>query len=277
MKKLGVIITIIFVLFGAVFLYKHNINKIKGNSKEEVNIQKKTNEMVESFNGKPLIYNNSSIPVLMYHSIDYEQGNELRVPKEKFDEQMKFLKDNGYTTLSLEELHSFFKDNKPVPEKSIVITLDDGYIDNYLNAYPILKKYEFIATVFVITSTIDNNNKCLNSIQLKEMEAEGIDIESHTVNHEELAGLSYEKQLNTLKESKDHIEKLLNKKVYYIAYPVGKWNSETLRATKEAGYKMAFTTKNSTSNKSNGLFTLNRIRISASCNINQFKKLIEQK
>ena len=77
----------------------------------------------------------------MYHSISYEKGNILRVSKENFRKQMKYLKDNNYTTLTLDELYNYMKTGKIVPKKPIVITFDDGYKDNYTNAYPILKEF----------------------------------------------------------------------------------------------------------------------------------------
>lgn len=256
---------------------KATANSGKTNSDCNKNFKDRGNEAINpegKCENKPLINNDKSVPVLMYHSIGFEKGNELRVPVEKFSEQMKFLKDNGYTTLSLDELYDFFNNNKHIPSKSIVITFDDGYADNYSNAYPVLKECGFKATMFVITSTIDKNNSCLNSSQLKEMQNNGISIESHTVNHVELDKISYAKQLYTLKKSKDMIENILDNKVYYICYPVGKWNNDTLKAAKQAGYKMGFTTKNSLSNKANGLYTLNRVRINASYGITTFKKVI---
>lgn len=279
MKKLFkiIILTIIVILVFSTYRdisTKTHLNE--GNiSSANLSSQDMESSKIRSFDKQPLIYSDKSVPVLMYHSIDFEKGNELRVPKEKFREQMKFLKDNGYTTLSLDELYEFFQNNKPIPSKSVVITFDDGYVDNYLNAYPVLKEFGFKATIFVITSTIDNNKACLNSDQLKEMQKNGIDIESHTVNHEELNKISYTKQIDTLKSSKYAIENLLNKKVYYIAYPVGLWNNDTIEALKQAGYRMAFTTKNSWSNKENGMSTLNRVRISASYEITTFKNILK--
>jgi len=79
------------------------------------------------------------LPVLMYHSIGYEKGNTVRLPKEKFKEQMHYLKNNDYITLSLNEAYDFFVSNKPIPEKALVLTFDDGYLDNYTEALPILK------------------------------------------------------------------------------------------------------------------------------------------
>ncbi|MBV7275402.1 polysaccharide deacetylase family protein [Clostridium sp. PL3] len=224
------------------------------------------------FKEVPLKQNDKSVPVLMYHSIDYEKGNELRVPKEKFREQMQYLKDNGYTTLTFDELYDFLVNNKPVPEKSVVITFDDGYEDNYQNAYPILKEFGFNAAVFVITNAVDNEKPFLTSEQLNEMEKNGIEIESHTLAHDELNKLSYDKQVTTLKGSKAFIEKTLNKQVKYIAYPFGKWNDDTIKALKDTGYDMAFTTVSGWSDKSQGMYTLSRVYISANYDINEFKR-----
>ncbi|ACO84762.1 polysaccharide deacetylase family protein [Clostridium botulinum] len=250
----------------------NNISEKKAQSKKQESNIKNTD--VRSFTKEPLIYNDKSVPVLMYHSIDYEKGNELRVPKEQFKEQMEYLKDNGYTTLTLNELYNFLKKNKPIPEKSIVITLDDGYVDNYTNAYPILKELGFNATVFVITSNIDKDKRTLTSKQIKEMDEAGIQIASHTYNHDKLDDLSYEKQLQTMKKSKDDLEKILNHKVDFIAYPYGKWNEESIKAAKDAGYKMAFTTQGGWSNKQDGIYTLNRVYISSLKGIDNFKDRI---
>lgn len=181
------------------------------------------------------------IPVLMFHSIAYEKGNILRIPQDKFAAEMKWLYDNGYKTLTLDELCNGIANNKPFPEKSVVLTFDDGYGDNYVNAFPVLKQYKFKATVFMITDKIDDaQNGYLTSAQLKEMQNYGIDIECHTVDHKDLDTLSYKKQLSELTDSKAKLEALLNKKVDYIAYPSGKYDDSTLKAAKEAGYKMCF-------------------------------------
>lgn len=232
------------------------------------------NKKEREFKYGTLKYNNTSIPVVMYHSIDYEKGNELRVPKEKFREQMKYLKDNAYTTLSLDELYSFIINNKPIPEKSIVLTFDDGYKDNYNNAYPILKEFGFNATVFVITNCVDKEAAFLTSKQLKEMEKNKIDIESHTLNHDKLDKLSYDKQIETLKGSKEYLEKLLNKKIKYIGYPYGEYNDTAVKATKDTGYTMAFTTESGWANKNQGVYTLHRVYISANYNMEEFKRRI---
>lgn len=182
-----------------------------------------------------------SIPVLMFHSIAYEKGNILRIPQDKFAAEMKWLYDNGYKTLTLDQLYDGISNNKQFAEKSVVLTFDDGYADNYTNAFPVLKQYNFKATLFMITDKIDDaQNGYLTSAQLKEMQNYGIDIECHTVDHKDLDTLSYKKQLSELTDSKAALEALLNKKVDYIAYPSGKYDDNTLKAAKEVGYKMCF-------------------------------------
>lgn len=233
----------------------------------------------DRFEGKTLKYNDKSIPVLMYHSIEREvlpngQLNELRVPKEIFREQMKYLKDNGFTTLTIAEAYKFLAKNEGVPEKSIVITLDDGYVDNYTNAYPILKEFGFNATVFVITGVVDKDPNYMTSVQLKELEANGIEIQPHTVNHEKLSELSYDKQLATLKESKEFVEKLLNKRADCIAYPYGMYNDNTIKAAKEAGYTMGLTTNGKWSGKEDGILTLDRVYISSLRDFANFKERV---
>lgn len=214
------------------------------------------------------------VPVLMYHSIGYEKDNPVRLPIENLEKQMKYLKDNNYTTLSMEDLYNYFENNKPIPEKSIVLTFDDGYLDNYTRLYPILKKYDFKGTIFVITNAIDKEKDYLLSNQLKELDKDCLAIESHTAGHENLSELPYDKQLKTLKTSKEYLEKTLNKKVTYIAYPYGKYNEETLRAVKDAGYKMAFTTDGKWSDKSDGILTLDRVYISGFFDLDTFIRRI---
>jgi peptidoglycan/xylan/chitin deacetylase (PgdA/CDA1 family) len=216
-------------------------------------------------------YTIHGVPVLMYHSIAVEEGNPIRMPVEQFDSEMKYIKDQGYTTLTMKELYSYFENQVPVPEKSIVITLDDGYSDNYTAAFPVLKKYGLKATVFMVTSTIDVNPNCLTSAQIKEMDKAGIQIESHTVTHRDLDSLSYSEQLAELKDSKAALEKLLGRTVDYVAYPTGKYNDNTVKAVAEAGYKMAFTTNGRWSDKSDGILTLDRVYVSTFHSMDVFK------
>jgi peptidoglycan/xylan/chitin deacetylase (PgdA/CDA1 family) len=277
-----VVLSMIVVIIGVFALWqgfskspeKKQNNLAKKNTAGKA-VSKSTIKTIKNRNfSGDIIYNNSSIPVLMYHSIDYEKGNELRIPKDIFEKHMKYLKDNKYTTLTMNEFYSFVKNNKPVPKKSVLITFDDGYRDNYINAYPILKKFDFKATIFVITSTVDKDSHYLSSKEIKEMVDNGIDIESHTVNHDKLEGLSYDDQVKTLKASKQFLEKVMNKKVDYIAYPYGSYNDNTEKAAEACGYKMAFTTQSGWANKNQGIYKLHRVYISLSHDMKEFERRV---
>jgi len=213
-----------------------------------------------------------SVPILMYHSIAYEKDNPVRLPIENLEEQFKYLKDNGYYTITLTDLYNYFMTDTPIPEKSVVLTFDDGYVDNYTAMLPVLKKYNFKATIFVITGAIDKSANYLTSSQLIEMERYGVDIESHTVSHENLKDISKDKQLETLIKSKEDLEKMLNKKVNFFAYPFGGYTKTSIEAVREAGYTMAITTDGRWASKSDGIFSLHRVYISGFHNIEEFKK-----
>jgi len=213
---------------------------------------------------------NQGVPVIMYHSIAYEEGNPARLPVENFKAQMQYLKDNNYTTLTLDELYKYYTEDYPIPEKSVVLTFDDGYDDNYTSAYPILKQFGFKATIFLISDFIDKMPGYLNSTQVKELNANGMSIECHTVDHPHLDQLTVDQQKLELENSKQAIEKLLNKQVKYIAYPYGGYNQDTLSLVSQLGYSLAFTTDGRWSEKSDGLVTLDRVYISGFAPLEKF-------
>lgn len=213
------------------------------------------------------------VPILMYHSIAYQKGNDLRIPKDKFYLEMNYLKGKGFTFINLDELYSIFSGIAKPPKKPIVITLDDGYEDNYINAFPILKKFGIKATIFDITDCIDKDNAYITSDQITEMIKSGIDIESHTYNHDDLSKLSYKAQYQTLEKSREELESIEGKRIKYIAYPSGAYNNYTESAVKDAGYIMAVTTKPGFSSKTNGLFFLHRVRISNNLSLKQFESI----
>ena len=221
------------------------------------------------FEGLSLKDNSVGVPILYYHSIQKNGENELMMNPELFRSQMQWLKDNNYTSLTLEELYNYIKFNTPVPEKSVVITLDDGYVDNYTNAMPIINEFDFDATIFMVSDFINNPN-FLTENQLKELEKNKITIESHTVNHLNLANISREKQKEELEESKKHLGSLLNKSVDYIAYPYGSYTDDTKDIAVETGYKMGFSTNSGWASGNSDLFSIPRVYMSDFYDMNEF-------
>ncbi|MDD3223745.1 MAG: polysaccharide deacetylase family protein [Clostridium sp.] len=255
------------------------VQKVLKNKKIVKKVKKDTEDKIRTFKGANLMYNDKSVPVLMYHSVNNlgAENNAAVVPVDLFKKQMQYLKDNGYTTLSLDELYNFINNNKPVPKKSVVLTFDDGYEDSYTNVYPVLKAMKFRATVFVITALTDKPGPYITSKQIKEMDENGMNIESHTVNHDKLGTIPKDKQYETLVQSKQALEKILKRKVKYIAYPFGSYNQYTADEVKKAGYLMAFTTNAGWAGKSTDILMLNRVFVNPLRNFNQYtERLVNQ-
>lgn len=215
------------------------------------------------------------IPVLCYHDVIAEESdNDMLMLAERFEEEIKYLHDNGYTSITMDQLYDYLENNKEVPKKSVVITFDDGYIGNYTYAYPILKKYNMHATIFAIPSMLQNPTY-LNEDQLRELSDNNIEIQSHTFNHEHLSTLTEEEQFKTLKESKESLEKILGKEVNYIAYPYGESNADSRKAAEKAGYKLAFSLNGANADRSDNVYNVDRLYMSNNYSLEQFINKIE--
>jgi peptidoglycan/xylan/chitin deacetylase (PgdA/CDA1 family) len=207
----------------------------------------------------------SKIPVLMYHRLttDPHKTDSLTILQKTFSEHMNYLKAHGYNTISIDQLYSYRTKNTPLPKKPVMITFDDGYVSNYTMAYPILKANKQKATVFMIANEIDIKSDALTSKQLKEMDVNNFRVESHTNKHENLATLTYAEQLATITKAKQTLEKLLGRRVRYLAYPFGAYNSNTKNATHDAGYKLGISTDAGFTSKQDNRYTINRIFINS--------------
>jgi peptidoglycan/xylan/chitin deacetylase (PgdA/CDA1 family) len=216
----------------------------------------------------------TTVPVLMYHSITYVKDNTACVSKEIFEQQMKWLDDNGYKTLTLDELNEHLQTNAGFPQKCVIITFDDGYSDNYSTAFPILKKYDFKATIFMISSNINTSNY-LTEQQLKEMSKSVFSIQGHTVTHPYLNKLTEAKQYEELADSKATLEAITGKKVEFLAYPYGKYNSDSIHALKTLGYKLAFRMSGGFAKLSDKPYELPRVYVGN--NLDKFIAAVENK
>lgn len=229
-------------------------------------------EKMDSFRS---LFSSGKVTILMYHNISEGQEDYMNVPKYKFKEQMQFIKDNGYNVIGFDDLYSYYTDGTPIDDKSIIITFDDGYLNNYIYAYPILKEFGFEATLFMITSKIDQKFY-LSKDMIKEMDSNGINIQSHTVSHPELSKLSYEEQLYELSESKKVLENILGREISYVSYPYGQFNKSSIMIAKKLHYKLAMGTIPEKAKRRNGLYNLNRIGVLGNLSIDQFKQLLNR-
>ncbi|ACV63802.1 polysaccharide deacetylase [Desulfofarcimen acetoxidans DSM 771] len=225
------------------------------------------------------------VPVLMYHKVNPDSGAGgfgLRVTPENFDWQMHYLKKNGYRSISLGDMLDSFQHKKALPKKPVIITFDDGYQDNYRYAYPILKKYNYTATIFVVAGLIGKTNefdvkkhlqpenKMMDWSEIISLDNAGITIGSHTLTHPHLTGLSDAEARQEIMVSKKVLEAKLGREVQFFCYPYGEYNESMVRLVKEAGYRAATTTKQGLNYQNTDAYLLKRIRIMGKYNHEKF-------
>ncbi|HEM3568728.1 TPA: polysaccharide deacetylase family protein [Streptococcus suis] len=208
------------------------------------------------------------LPILMYHAIhvmapEEEANANLIVDPTTFESHLKALQDAGYYTLSPEEAYKVLTENVlPAGKKVVWLTFDDSLWDFYSYAYPLLKQYQMKATNNVITGFTEYGQAgYLTLDQIKEMQTAGLSFQGHTVNHPDLEYSSIEDQTNELTSSKAYLDSQLNQETIAIAYPGGRYSADTVALTEQAGYKLGVTTNNGLASASDGLLTLNRVRI----------------
>jgi peptidoglycan/xylan/chitin deacetylase (PgdA/CDA1 family) len=207
------------------------------------------------------------LPIVMYHSVSPSASRQtmLAVKPETFERQMRFLRDNRYNVITLEELVALIKDKKKIPPRTIVITLDDGYRDNYTYAFPVLKKYGLCATIFIIVDEVGRpQNDRLNWNQIKAMQDSGLIVfGSHALGPEPLNKIKSEEEVkNQVFLSKQILEQKLGKKVYAFSYPEGRFNPKIRQLVIDAGYKVAVATNPGKRYPGDDVFALKRLRIS---------------
>jgi len=200
------------------------------------------------------------VPIMMYHSVNYEtQKNVNTVHPQNFARHLEFLKKNHYQVISLPELVQAIAAHKPLPRKSVVITFDDGYEDNYTHAFPLLKRFGFPATIFLIADEIGKAGY-LTLEQIKEMEKAGVTIGAHTRTHAYLPELSVDRQLEEVTGSKKILEKKLGHPVEHFAYPNGGFSEQIKILVREAGFKAACATNRGYDRLNQDRYELKRIR-----------------
>jgi len=203
----------------------------------------------------------------MYHYIskpaeDDPARKTLSVSKEKFEEQLKEIKDLGYKTISLYDLNEALKGNKEIDKKSIVLTFDDGYIDNYINAYPLLKKYKMTGTFFIVPGFIEDKSEIYMSWDnAKEMHKNNMDMEVHTMKHVDIRSLNYAGMQYQINNARTLIKEKLNKDAKMFAYPYGFHNYNNINFLTNNDYNISVTTVNGTYHTLKTRQQLPRIRI----------------
>ena len=209
-------------------------------------------------------------PVLMYHAVSDDTWGikELFVRPSEMEKQLKYLVDHGYTTVTFEDLDRIDSIKKPV-----FLTFDDGYKDNYEELFPLLKKYNCKATVFMISGKLGKKHY-LTEEMIREMADSGlVSIQSHTVSHPKLAEITGEKLRAELRDSRVEIARLTKRIPFVLCYPSGSYNDETRRVGAEYyqfGIKMTGGGYNTSANP----FLIPRYYVSRTTSVSSFASMI---
>lgn len=208
------------------------------------------------------IYTNYSVPIIMYHNVGVgDKYENIWITPDNFDDQLSFLKKHKYNVVSMDKLVDMIKSGGSIPRNTVALTFDDGEVNNYEAALPILSRHGLTATFFVPSAKIGKKGR-LNWEQLRQMVKSGMDIGSHTHNESYLPDLSEEEQKNEIFQSKEVLEKMLKVKINHFSYPVGGFNEKMKNWVKEAGYTSASSTNRGKDYSNNDLYELKRIRLS---------------
>jgi len=214
-------------------------------------------------------------PVIQYHKIDLP-GVDAKVrggftPPRRFARQLMFLKQRGFTFFTATELIEHYRQRGEFPRNGLAITLDDGWADNYTNAFPVLRRLGIKATIFLVTSCIDQvsdkavaegeaGRQHLSREQIIEMSHHDIEFGSHTVNHRLLHELKADEIKFEIEEAKRQIENLVQQPCQTFAYPAGYFTPTAQQIIEDAGHIAAFSTEYGPDDRVD-LFAMNRVEI----------------
>lgn len=211
------------------------------------------------------------IPILMYHRIATIPGERNSLPAEKFKEQLDYLQRHDYNTITLNDLYNHYFQETPLPRHPIILTFDDGYEDNYRVALPMLRERNMKAIIFPIANWVGKENKwekfnlkntrTMDWEQLREWQAAGMEIGSHTLDHPFLTQCDEYRLEQELMTSKMILEERLGNKIDFLCYPYGFFNDKTIAVAKKSGYKGALAIYENAPLWKQDMFALPRIPI----------------
>lgn len=219
------------------------------------------------------------VPILMYHYIganpnpgkDLARDN-LSVTPDEFEKQLDYLNVQGFNSISLDTLYAGLKGTISLPPKPMVLTFDDGYIDFYINAFPILKRFNIHATSFLPTQLI-GTGYYMNWNQVAQLQSSGlISFQAHTLHHSDLTTLELELAKQEILQSKKELESRIGVPVNWFSYPYGSSNELLWELVKQAGFVGGVGTWTGSNINEGNIYDLPRIKIPGGESIDSFAK-----
>lgn len=263
---------------------------LKTKLETEVNLNNIVNQIEKKYFSLYVDKKKWEIPVVMYHRVINSSENEgvhgTYIYEDNFRKHMKYLKENNYEVITFKDLDKLswrnrFNNNK----KYIIITFDDGYVDNYELAFPILKNFSFKATIFLMAESTynewdvrDSSEKkfpLMSKEQIMEMQDYGIEFGAHTFNHPKINKLSENEIKRQVVDCKKVLEEKIENKIITFAYPYGILNDYAKKMAKQAGYTFAVATDSGSVCLSDDLYQIRRIAIFPNTNLRSFKRKVK--
>ena len=224
-----------------------------------------------------LVPRTPSAIILIYHSVG-DNDRPFTVPPDSFARQMRWLREANFNIVSLDEL-ARYRGLGRIPQKTVAITFDDGYEDNYINAFPVLERHRIPATIFITTG--DLRGKSIDSIpplpkmsedQLRRLHESGLlDIEPHSETHQQFSNISEAEIEYEARESKSYVEALLTKRCRHFAYPKGSYSKAAQRILARSEISFAYTTDVGRVRLFDDPYALKRNGIGRKVTLTQFK------
>ena len=221
------------------------------------------------------------VPILMYHYISEPPPDadkyrvDLSVSPAQFEAHLQMLQEQGYTTISSQDLVYYLTRGVPLPPRPVWLTFDDGYLDNYTEAFPLLQKYGMRGTFFIITDFVTAERPgYMTWPQLQEMVAAGMEIGSHSRDHPDLRGRSVDYLVWQALGSQEAIIAHLGVTPRAVAYPAGRYDEQTIAVFRSAHFWAGLTIHQGDEHTTDGLFELKRIRVRGSYTADDLKALL---
>jgi peptidoglycan/xylan/chitin deacetylase (PgdA/CDA1 family) len=221
-------------------------------------------------------------PILMYHYISEPPANadiyrkDLSVSPQQFESHLRYLKENGYQVITLDDLLGSLTSGKPLPPKPVILTFDDGYVDNYTNAFPLLQKYGMVGHFFIITDFVnEKRTEYMTWLQIEAMSAAGQRFGSHSRDHPDLKGKPVDYLVWQALGGMEAIQKHLGYHPRWISYPSGSYDAQTIAVYKSANYWGGLSTEQGATHTLDRIFDLKRVRVRGSHTASDLAMLLE--
>jgi len=219
--------------------------------------------------------------ILSYHEVDPTPTRGWAVTREDFADQMRYLAKSGYNVIPISSLTDYLSGRRTsLPPSAIVITSDDGWVCNYTEMFPLLKRLNFPWSLYIYPQIVGQGSHAVTWKQIQELDAEGVDIESHTMSHAHLTRKSHPEMSDAqydaflkdeLEDSRNALENHLGHPVHIIAYPYGEYDNLVTAAARKAGYTAGLVTWARRNDRQTDPMKLGRVKVESTTSLDDFR------